>query len=102
MPRTPDELLNEALALPADARALLAESLLASLDETGEESDPAEIERLWLAEAGRRAAELDAGTVEPRPAMEVFRAAGEELRDLRARHRRFRPISPSNLQGRPR
>ncbi|MDQ3696710.1 MAG: addiction module protein [Gemmatimonadota bacterium] len=88
MSRTPDELLDEALALPADARAGLAQSLIASLDDADEEIDPAEIERAWLAEARRRAEEIDAGAVEARPAADVFRAAREELRDLRMRRRR--------------
>ena len=47
--RTPDELLAEALELPADTRARLAESLIPSLDESGEEVDPAELEDARLA-----------------------------------------------------
>ena len=85
MPRTPDELLAEALELPEEARARLAQSLIASLDNAQEDGDPGEIERAWLAEVSRRAAEIDAGTVRTRPAAQVFRAAREELRDLRAR-----------------
>jgi len=87
MPRTLDELLDEVLALPAEARAQLAESLITSLDDSGE-TDPAEVERAWLAEARRRAAKLDTGAVNARPAAEVFRAAREELRDLMTRRRR--------------
>ena len=82
MPRTPDELLAEALELSEEARARLAQSLIASLD--GEEdADPGEIERAWLAEARRRGAEIDAGDVQTRPATAVFHAARAELQQLR-------------------
>lgn len=84
MSRTPDELLAEALELPEKARARLAQSLITSLD-GDEDVDPAEIERAWLAEARRRAAEIDTGVVCTRPAAEVFDAAREELRRLRSR-----------------
>ncbi|MGH7564389.1 MAG: addiction module protein [Gemmatimonadota bacterium] len=86
MPRTPDELLAEALELPEEARARIAQSLIASLD-GDEDADPAEIEREWLAEARRRVAEIDSGVVLTQPAAEVFRAAREELRRLRSRTR---------------
>lgn len=74
MKRTPDEILAEALDLPAETRAHLVESLISSLDESGEDVDPAELEREWLAEASRRAAQIDASAVQTRPAAAVFRA----------------------------
>ncbi|MGQ0698778.1 MAG: addiction module protein [Panacagrimonas sp.] len=46
---------REALSLPVQERAELAEQLLSSLDSLSE----AEIEQLWLQEAARRAAEMD-------------------------------------------
>ena len=48
---------KEALDLPVDKRAKLAERLLESLDDLTE----AEIEKLWLREAARRDAEIDEG-----------------------------------------
>ena len=66
MPRTREQLENEAQSLPREERARLAEALIASLDEE------AEMERAWLAEAERRAAELDSGAVESIPAEDVF------------------------------
>ena len=54
-------LTREALALPAQARARLAELLLSSLDDLPEQ----EVERLWIAEGQRRAAELREGDVQP-------------------------------------
>lgn len=86
MSRTPDQLLVEALDLPPEDRAHLAESLISSLDDGSDEVDPAELERAWLAEVAARAAEIDAGTVTTRPAAAVFSAAREELLAMRTRH----------------
>lgn len=60
---------KEALDLPAADRAKLAHQLLESLDSLSE----SEIEQLWLDEAGRRAAQLDAGEVRLVPGEEVAR-----------------------------
>lgn len=67
---------NEALHLPEDERAELAQKLLLSLDAPSEN----EIAEDWLVEAKRRARELDAGTVQPVPAEEVRRKARALLR----------------------
>ena len=52
-----ETLSREALALPMQARAALAEQLLSSLDSLSE----AEIAQLWLHEAERRAKDIDQG-----------------------------------------
>jgi putative addiction module component (TIGR02574 family) len=57
------ELLKKALALPAEARAALAGSLLDSLDDTLNAS----AEEEWSREIARRIAELDSGKVKPVP-----------------------------------
>jgi hypothetical protein len=64
----------EALKLPVDARARLAEILLESLDALSED----EHRRAWTEEAARRDAELDADSTKGR-------AAADVLRDARAR-----------------
>ena len=51
------EVLKSALSLKVDDRAALAERLLASLDDLGEE----EAERVWAQEAQRRLEEYRAG-----------------------------------------
>jgi hypothetical protein len=51
------EVLKSALSLKADDRAAVAERLLASLDDLGEE----EADRLWTEEAVRRREEFRAG-----------------------------------------
>ena len=58
------ELLKKALALPPEARAALAGSLLESLDE-----EPADegVEAAWSEEIQRRIEELDSGNVKPIP-----------------------------------
>jgi putative addiction module component (TIGR02574 family) len=55
------ELLKKALALPVEARAALAGSLLESLDETIDAS----AEEAWSQEIARRIEELDSGKVKP-------------------------------------
>jgi hypothetical protein len=65
------EIETAALNLGVSARATLAHKLLRSLDDLSEE----EIERLWVDEALRRNAELDAGIAKTRDAEEVFRDA---------------------------
>lgn len=71
-----DELAVELLGLPARSRAILAEKLLASLEEERDE----DVDALWLELAERRAHEVREGKVTPVPAAEVMRAAREKLR----------------------
>jgi putative addiction module component (TIGR02574 family) len=78
MKRDVAAILNEALKLPGDARAALAEALLASLDSHVDQDN----ESAWAAEIDRRVAELDAGTVSTIPWAEVRNRLFE-----RARHR---------------
>jgi putative addiction module component (TIGR02574 family) len=61
------ELLNEALGLPAEARAALAVRLIESLDET---VDP-NAESLWAEEITRRLKEFDEGRAHTIPWSEV-------------------------------
>jgi len=63
------ELLKKALALPAEARAALAGSLLDSLDDAVDAS----AEEEWNREIARRIAELDSGKVKPIPWAEARR-----------------------------
>jgi putative addiction module component (TIGR02574 family) len=67
---------REALKLPADERARLARELLNSLDDMPE----AELDRLWLEEASRRATQIDTGEVELVSSEEVDRKAQALLR----------------------
>ena len=62
---------REALRLPVEGRAQLAQKLLLSLDAVSEE----ERKDIWLTEASRRARELDRGEVEPLAADKVRRKA---------------------------
>jgi putative addiction module component (TIGR02574 family) len=63
------ELLKKALALPPEARAALAGSLLESLDDTVDVS----AEQEWNEEIARRIQELDSGKVKPIPWAEARR-----------------------------
>ena len=55
-----EEILTAALALPAEARATLADRLLESLDD----ADQKRIDGLWAEEAERRLREIEEGKVE--------------------------------------
>jgi putative addiction module component (TIGR02574 family) len=70
------ELLKKALALPAEARAALANSLLESLDDTVDES----AEEEWNKEIARRIEELDSGKVKPIPWADARRQISAILR----------------------
>jgi putative addiction module component (TIGR02574 family) len=72
-----ERLTLELLGLPKSTRAMLADRLLASLEET---ETPPEILEKWIAVAKRRGAELAEGKVQGIPAEEVFRRARERLR----------------------
>lgn len=61
MNATLEKLTEQALALPAEERAELADRLAESLDETPGK----EIEALWAAEAIRRRDEVRSGAVKP-------------------------------------
>jgi putative addiction module component (TIGR02574 family) len=63
------ELLKKALALPPEARAALAVSLLESLDDTVDAS----AEEEWNQEIARRIQELDSAKVKPIPWAEARR-----------------------------
>lgn len=63
------ELLKKALALPPEARAALAGSLLESLEDTLDSA----AEEEWSHEIARRIAELDSGKVKPIPWAEARR-----------------------------
>ncbi len=65
------EVLKSALSLKLDDRAALAEKLLASLDDLGEE----EAERLWAQEAQRRLDEYHAGRAGTVEAQDVAKKA---------------------------
>jgi hypothetical protein len=68
---TIEEIKREALRLDPETRAELAHALLSSLDSLSD----AEIERLWVEEAARRDAELNAGNASSLPAQDVLARA---------------------------
>jgi len=72
------ELLKKALALPVEARAALAESLLESLDEEPVDEG---VEAAWSEEIKRRIEEIDSGKVQMIPYEEVRRRLAARLGD---------------------
>lgn len=66
----------QALKLPAEQRARLAERLISSLDQVTD----ADSEQLWVREAERRLDEIESNQVEPVPADRVIEKARSSLR----------------------
>lgn len=75
MATTVEKLVEEAMTLPSESRARLADLLVESLDADA----LGEIERLWAAEATRRRDEVRAGLVETVPGEEALRKVRESL-----------------------
>ena len=73
--RSAHEILDDALALPAEARAMIAGSLIESLDDDAPDE---QAEELWSAEIARRIAEIDAGRVQLVPWSDVRRRLFDE------------------------
>jgi putative addiction module component (TIGR02574 family) len=71
---TTKELIAEAVALPVEDRALVAESILRSLN-----APETDIDRRWAKVARRRLAELRSGKVTPVPGEEVFARVWKRL-----------------------
>ena len=63
------EIESQALRLPPDQRALLAQHLIASLDEDDETA------KAWADEAARRSDAIRSGAVEPVAAADVYAEA---------------------------
>jgi len=61
------ELIQEVASLPVEERALVADSILRTLN-----PPDAEIDRKWMQVAQRRLAELRSGKVKPIPGEQVF------------------------------
>ena len=70
MGRVPSKLIEDAFKLPAEQRAALASSLIASLDDRPVDED---VEAAWAAEIARRIRRIDRGTAKLTPWPEVRR-----------------------------
>lgn len=70
-----ENVIKQALQLPREARALIAEKLLESLDF----EEPFDLSREWREEIVRRCREIDEGTVELIAGEDVLKEAAEEL-----------------------
>jgi len=76
MATTVERLAEQALKLPSESRARLADLLVESLDE----ADFGRIDRLWAAEAKRRRDEVRAGHVKTIPGERARRRVRDALK----------------------
>jgi putative addiction module component (TIGR02574 family) len=76
MPLTPEELAEQAMDLPPESRARLADLLVESLDAA--EIGP--IDRAWAAEARKRRDEVRSGSIKAIPAEDAFKKARDSLK----------------------
>lgn len=76
MSTTVEKLIEQAMTLPSESRAQLADLLVESLDA----DDVGRVDRLWTAEAKRRRDEVRNGQVEAIPGDEALRSVRESLR----------------------
>jgi putative addiction module component (TIGR02574 family) len=70
-----ENIIKEALRLPREARAMIAEKLLESLDF----EEPFEVSSEWQEEIARRCREIDEGAVDLIPGDKVLKEAAEDL-----------------------
>ena len=91
----PGTIEYEALGLPPEDQAKLAQKLLLSPDSLSED----ESNQVWLAEVDRRARELDRGDVQPIAAEEVRKKARNLLRLSTSFTRRLKEntLKPSHI-----
>jgi hypothetical protein len=69
-----DELATKAMSLSGEARALLAEKLVESLDQES-------VRGIWLTEAKRRRDEVRSGQVKPIPGIDAMESVRKLLDD---------------------
>ncbi len=75
MSTTIEQLVEQAMTLPGESRARLADLLVESLDA----DDLTQIDRLWLIEAKRRRDEVRAGSVNTISGEEALRSVRDSL-----------------------
>ena len=69
-----DELISEAISLPVEARILLVNKLLESLNPPNKE-----IDELWAKEAEKRVEDIRTGKVKTIPGEEVFKKIRKKI-----------------------
>jgi hypothetical protein len=76
MSTTVEKIVEQAMSLPGESRAEVADLLVQSL----ETAELGQIDRLWIAEATRRRDEVRSGEVETVPGEQALRRVRDSLR----------------------
>jgi hypothetical protein len=76
MPLTPEQLAEQAMDLPTQSRARLADLLVESLDA----AELGSLDHAWAAEARKRRDEVRSGVVKSIPAQDAFKKARDSLK----------------------
>ena len=71
-----EKMVDEALSLPSNMRAILIEKLIESLNLPKRD----DIDKLWAEEAEKRIADVDSGRVKPISGEQVFKEIHERLK----------------------
>lgn len=71
-----EKMVDEALSLPSNMRAILIEKLIESLNLPKRE----DIDKLWAEEAEKRIADVDSGRVKPISGEQVFKEIHKRLK----------------------
>ena len=79
MATTVEQLAKQAMTLPTESRARLADLLVESIDS----EELGRIDQMWIAEAKRRRDEVRAGRVETVPGEKALRKVRDVLKRLR-------------------
>ncbi|HYW08902.1 MAG TPA: addiction module protein [Longimicrobium sp.] len=82
MPLSLKQLEAEALDLPAEQRADLAQRLFDSVEDEAAANDPSETSLAWIEEADRRYQRYRAGETHPVPAADAIARVRDQLKNF--------------------
>jgi len=76
LPANAGDLVDSVLNLPVSDRVVLANAILASIEDGDEETSQKELDQTWSDEIARRIEDIDSGRVETVASSEVWKRIG--------------------------